>query len=144
AINKGGNLSINNAAISVEGDSSAVMTVDGTATLSDGQLTAVGNSSQVLIGNNGPGALTVANGNLAAYYVIVGANAGADGVWRITVGCNLISGGGFELADSLTATGTAVVTSGQVTVPNAYVGLVGIGRLFVSNGVVHCAGTAVV
>jgi hypothetical protein len=37
-------------------------------------LTVTNNGVQLLVGNNGPGAMTVSNGTLIAYYPIVGAS----------------------------------------------------------------------
>src|SRR5262249_12919575 len=113
------------------------------ASLAGGFLAAT-NGVQTLIDNNSKGTLTVSDGTMQAYYVIVGANAGADGTWNISGGTNIISGGAFDMADDLTATGTVRVTGGRLEVPNAYVGLFGNGRLFVSNGVVACAGNALI
>src|SRR6185369_15801239 len=101
------------------------------------------NSVQLLVGNNGPGALTLSNGTVMASYPIVGANAGANGTWNIAGGTHLVTGT-FDIADSLTATGTVRMTGGQLSVPNAYIGLFGNGRLIVSNGTFQCAGQGLV
>jgi hypothetical protein len=142
-INKGGELVINNAAVTIEALSGVAMALDGAATLVDGQLTGGNGSAQFLIGNNGPGALTVSNGNLQAYYIIVGANAGSDGIWRIAGGTNFINTT-LDLADSLTATGSIFMTGGLLSVPNAYIGLFGKGHLAVSNGTFLCYGQGLV
>jgi len=100
--------------------------------------------TRLIIGNTGRGAFTVSDGSVLANYAIVGANDGSDGTWRIAGGTNVVAGGAFDIADSLTATGTVWMTGGRLEVPNVYVGLFGNGRLIVSNGIVQCAGTALV
>jgi hypothetical protein len=143
SIQKGGELVINNAALSVEALSGVAMTVDGRISLLSGQLSGGNGSAQIIIGNNGPGALVVSNGNLTAYYAIIGANAGADGFWHIAGGTNFLNTT-LDLGDHLTATGTVAVTGGQLNVPNAYIGLFGKGYLMVSNGAFLCYGTGLI
>ena len=142
-VNKGGEIIVNNSTLSLEAPSGIAMSLDGTTTLTSGQLTAANGSAQVIVGNNGQGALTISNGILAAYSIIMGANAGAEGIWRIAGGTNFISTT-MDLADSLTATGTVAMTGGQLSVPNAYIGLFGNGRLVVSNGTFQCFGQGLV
>ncbi len=142
-INKGGELVINNAALSLESLSGVSMAVEGGVTLANGQLTGGNGSAQFIIGNNAPGWLTVSNGNFSTYGIIIGANAGSDGTWRIAGGTNFISTT-MDLADSLTATGTVAMTGGQLSVPNAYIGLFGKGSLLVSNGTFLCYGNGLV
>jgi T5SS/PEP-CTERM-associated repeat protein len=143
-LNSGGALTIQNSALRHNGPSGTGLRFDGNATLAGGTLIATNNSVQTYIGNNSRGSLTVSAGTLSANYVVVGGSSGSDGSWNISGGTNVISGGAFDMADSLTATGTVSVTGGRLEVPNAYVGLFGNGRLFVSNGVVACAGTVLI
>ncbi len=143
AINRGGALVIKDSALRLEGPSGNPVDIDGGLTLDGGSLTVTNTSVQLLVGNNGPGTLTVSNGTLTAYYPIVGANAGANGTWDIAGGTNIVTTT-FDIADSLTATGTVRMTGGQLSVPGAYIGLFGNGRLIVSNGTFQCAGHGLV
>jgi T5SS/PEP-CTERM-associated repeat protein len=143
-LNSGGAVAIQNGALRLDGPLGTGLRIDGSATLAGGELLATNSSTQLLVGNNGRGALSVLAGTLRANYVIVGANAGAVGTWQIAGGTNVIAGGAFDLADSLTATGTVWMTGGRLDVPNAYVGLFGNGSLAVSNGVFNCAGTGLI
>jgi hypothetical protein len=142
-VNTGGAVVINNAALRLEGSPATAVGIDGALTLDGGLLTATNNSVQLLVGNNGPGTLTVSNGTLIAYYPIVGANEGANGTWHIAGGTNIVTTT-FDIADSLTATGTVRMTGGQLSVPTAYIGLFGNGRLIVSNGTFQCASQGLV
>lgn len=143
-INSGGALTIQNTAVRLDGSFGTGLRIDGSASLAAGLLQVTNDGTQLIVGNNGRGAFSVSDGLVLANYAIVGANAGADGTWRISGGTNLVAGGAFDVADSLTATGKVVVTGGRLQVPNAYVGLFGNGQLAVSNGVVECAGTILV
>jgi T5SS/PEP-CTERM-associated repeat protein len=143
-LNSGGAVVIENGSLQQNGPFNTGLRLDGSMTLLSGSISATNNGVQTYIGNTSRGSLTVSNGILQANYVIVGANSGSDGTWKIAGGTNTIAGGAFDMADSLTATGTVNVTGGRLVIPNAYVGLFGNGRLFVSNGVVDCSGTALV
>jgi hypothetical protein len=142
-LGSGGALAINNAALRVEGSFGDTLGIDGNATLAGGLISVPNNGCQVLVGNNGPGALTVSNGLMLSDYTIVGANAGADGTWRIAGGTNIVNTT-FDIADNLTATGAVVMTGGQLAVPLAYIGLFGNGRVTVSNGTFQCAGQGLI
>ncbi|HOX57253.1 MAG TPA: hypothetical protein P5205_11460 [Candidatus Paceibacterota bacterium] len=143
-LNSGGALAIQNAALRLEGPVGTALRIDGSATLAGGAISVTNNGTQLIVGNNGRGAFSVSEGTVRANYTIVGANSGSDGTWRVAGGTNIVAGGAFDIADSLTATGTVVVTGGRLEVPNAYVGLFGNGRLVVSNGVVEGAGTVLI
>jgi len=136
-LNSGGALVINNAALSLEGSFANPASIDGSLTLNDGLLTAT-NNAQFYIGNNGSGNLTVSNGMFRAYYPIVGLGSGANGTWDIAGGTNIVTTT-FDIADSLTATGTVRMTGGLLSAPSAYIGLFGNGRMIVSNGTFQCA-----
>jgi hypothetical protein len=142
-LTRGGSLVISNAALRMEGPVGTGLRVDGAVTLASGLLVATNNSTQTLIGDTNRGALTVSDGTLLAYYPIVGANAGADGTWHIAGGTNIVTTT-FDIADDLTATGAVVMTGGQLTAPNVYIGLFGHGRMTVSNGMFQCAGQGLV
>jgi hypothetical protein len=142
-VNSGGVVAIDDAALRHEGPSANPVSIDGGLTLDGGSLTVTNDGVQLLAGNNGSGTLIVSNGTLTAYYAIVGANAGANGTWHIAGGTNIVTTT-FDIADSLTATGTVRMTGGQLSAPNAYIGLFGNGRLIVSNGVFQCAGQGLV
>lgn len=142
-LNKGGELVINNAALRVEGPPGNPLGIDGALALTGGSVTVTNGANQMLIGNNGSGALTVSNGTLVAYYPIVGANAGANGTWNIAGGTNIVTTT-FDIADSLTATGAVWMTGGLLSVPSVYIGLFGNGRLTVSNGTFQCANQGLV
>jgi hypothetical protein len=137
-LNSGGAVAINNGALSLDGPQGAANGVDGGLTLNGGLLSVT--NSQLYIGNNGTGSLTVSNGSFTAYYPIVGLNSGANGLWTIAGGSNFVTTV-FDVADSLTATGRVLVTGGQLITPVCYVGLFGNGGLTVSNGNFKCAGT---
>ncbi len=143
-INAGGALAIQNAGLRLEGPFNTGLRIDGTASLANGLIQITNDATRLIVGNNGRGTFSVSDGTVRANYAIVGANSGSDGTWHIAGGSNVIAGGAFDIADSLTATGTVLVTGGRLEVPNAYVGLFGNGRLVVSNGVVQCAGTVLV
>ena len=142
-VNSGGALVINDAALRVDGPSGNPVSIDGGLTLNAGLLSVTNDGVQLLVGNNGSGALTVFDGNLVAYYPIVGNNAGANGTWHIAGGTNVITTA-FDIANNLTATGTVGMTGGQLSAPNAYIGLFGNGRLIVSNGTFQCEGQGLV
>ena len=143
SVNRGGAVVINNAALRLEGAPGTSVGIDGELTLDGGLLTVTNNSVQLLAGKSGSGVLTVSNGTLLAYYPIVGANEGANGTWHIAGGTNIVTTT-FDIADSLTATGTVRMTGGLLSVPSAYIGLFGNGRMFVSNGIFECAGQGLV
>lgn len=143
-LNSGGAVVIENGSLRQNGPFSTGFRLDGSLTLLSGSIEATNDGVQTYVGNTSRGSLTVSNGFVRANYMIVGAGDGSDGTWNIAGGTNTIAGGAFDMADSLTATGTVSVTGGRLVVPNAYVGLFGNGRLFVSNGVVDCSGTALV
>jgi hypothetical protein len=142
-INSGGALAINDAALRFEGSVNNPFAIDGSLTLDGGLLTVTNTSVRLVVGNNGPGTLNVSNGTLMAYYPIVGANAGANGTWHIAGGTNIATTT-FDIADSLTATGTVKMTGGHLSVPSAYIGLFGNGQLIVSNGIFECASQGLV
>lgn len=142
-LNRGGALTVRDAALRVEGPSGNPLSVDGSLILDGGLLLVTNNGVQLLVGNNGSGVLIVSNGTLLADYPIVGANAGADGAWHIAGGTNVVATT-LDIADSLTATGTVWMTGGELSVPSAYIGLFGNGRLVISNGTFQCAGQALV
>jgi T5SS/PEP-CTERM-associated repeat protein len=143
-INAGGALAIQNAGLRLEGPINTGLRIDGAASLANGLIQITNDATRLIVGNNGRGTFSVSDGTVLANYAIVGANSGSDGTWQIAGGSNVIAGGAFDIADSLTATGTVLVTGGRLEVPNAYVGLFGNGRLVVSNGVVQCAGTVLI
>jgi T5SS/PEP-CTERM-associated repeat protein len=143
-VNSGGAVTIQNAALQVGGAFNTGFRVDGAASLAGGSIQITNDATRLIVGNSGRGVFSVSDGNVLASYSIVGANDGSDGTWRISGGTNIVAGGAFDIADSLTATGTVVVTGGRLEMPNAYVGLFGNGRLFISNGIVQCAGTALI
>lgn len=142
-IGSGGAVALNNAALLVQGGFSDAFSLDGSATLDGGVLAVTNNGIQSRIGDTGTGLLSVSDGSFLADYAIVGANANANGTWRISGGSNVVTSA-FDIADSLTATGAVVMTGGRLTVPNAYIGLFGNGRLGVSNGTFQCAGQGLV
>jgi hypothetical protein len=137
-VDSGGALMIRDAALNLAVPFSDPVSLDGELTLDGGTLTVTNNSVRLYVGNNGPGTLTVSKGTLMAYYPIVGAKAGANGTWDIAGGTNIVTTV-FDIADSLTATGTVKITGGLLSVPVVYVGLFGNGRMFVSNGTFQCA-----
>ena len=139
----GGALAVNNAAVLVEGPSGTSLGIDGDLVLNGGLISVPNNGVQVLVGASGSGALTVSNGTMLSDYTIVGANAGANGTWRIAGGANIVNTT-FDIADSLTATGAVVMTGGQLAVPLAYIGLFGNARLTVSNGTFYCPGQGLI
>src|SRR5262249_9892419 len=126
AVNSGGSLVIQDAALRLDGVLGNPLSVDGALTLNGGSLTVTNDGVQLVAGNHGSGLFTVSNGMLLAYYPIVGASAGANGTWHIAGGTNLVTTT-FDIADDLTATGTVRMTGGQLSVPNAYIGLFGNG-----------------
>jgi len=87
--------------------------------------------------------MIVSHGTLLASYPIVGAHAGADGTLEIGGGTNLVTTT-FDIADSLTATGTVKMTGGYLSARDVYIGLFGNGRLMVSNGIFQCTGQGLV
>jgi len=131
-LRRGGELLLNNSALSLESaQGSSTYSDDGSLILNGGSLTVTNN--QFYIGNHGTGSLTVSNGLFLAYYPIIGLNDGANGSWNIAGGTNFVTTV-FDIADSLMATGRVVVAGGELNVPNCYVGLFGNGSLIVSNG----------
>jgi hypothetical protein len=136
-INRGGAVVINAAAVRLEGRQTDATRIDGELTLNEGSLTAT--NFQVYIGNDGSGSFTVSNGTFRAYYPIVGINDGANGLWHIAGGTNIITTV-FDIADNLTATGKVVMTGGQLSTPALYIGLFGNGSMAVSNGDFQCEG----
>jgi len=70
-------------------------------------------------------------------------NPGANGTWHIAGGTNVVTTV-FDIADSLTATGTVRMTGGQLSTPSIYIGLFGNGSMLVSNGIFQCAGQVLV
>jgi hypothetical protein len=142
-VNSGGAVVISNAALQIEGPMGTQVQMDGEMTLKGGSLTVSNNSVQFYIGNRGSGLLTVSNGTFRAYYPIIGARDGANGTWHIAGGTNLVTTT-FDLGDSLTATGTVMMTGGELTTPSAYIGLFGNGRMVVSNGFFACPDHALI
>lgn len=135
-LRRGGEMVINNSALSLESSQgSATYSDDGNLILNGGSL--IVTNKQFYIGNHGSGSFTVSNGFFQAYYPILGLSDGANGSWNIAGGTNFITTV-FDIADSLTATGRVVMTGGQLSVPNCYVGLFGNGSLVVSNGTFLC------
>jgi hypothetical protein len=116
------------------------LSVDGTATMLDGQITS---GTSTAVGNIGMGVLTVSNGNFLSYSLVSGANDGANGTWRVAGGTNFLNTF-MDMADSLHATGTVSIVGGQLQVPNIYIGLFGNGQLNISNGVLQCYGQGTV
>ena len=139
-LSSGGAMVISNAAVNLERSPGSFNHVNGALTLLEGALNAT-NNTQFYIGSTNSGSLTVSGGTFRAYYPIVGINPGANGTWNITGGTNIITQV-FDLGDSLTATGTVRMTGGVLTTPVIYIGLFGNGRLFISNGIFQCTGTA--
>jgi len=139
-LSSGGAMVISNAAVNLQGPPSSSSQINGALTLQEGEFNAT-NTSQFYIGSTNSGLLTVSGGTFRAYYPIVGINPGANGTWNIAGGTNIVTQV-FDVGDSLTATGTVRITDGSLTTPNIYIGLFGNGRLFVSNGIFQCAGTA--
>src|SRR5262249_41198237 len=137
-IESGGAMVINDAALQVDLPSSSPVIIDGELRLESGSVT-ITNSAQLRIGHQGRGTLTVSNGTLRASYPIVGASEGANGTWQIDGGTNIISTT-FDIADSLTATGTVTMTEGYLSAIDTYVGLFGNGRMIISNGTFQCFG----
>ncbi len=143
-INSGGVLTVQNANLRLDGPFNTGLRIDGAATLAGGLLQVANSGTRLIIGNSSRGAFSVLDGTVLANYAIVGLQDGSDGVWKIAGGTNVIAGGAFDIADSLSATGTVSVTGGQLEFPNGYVGLFGNGRLVISNGIVQCPGSILI
>jgi hypothetical protein len=143
ALQSGGALAIKDGALRYEGPFGNPVGIDGELTLDGGWLAVTNTGARLLIGNNGTGRLTVSNGTLVANYPIVGMRDGAHGTWHIAGGTNVVTIT-FDIADALNATGIVSMTGGLLSVPSAYVGLFGNGRLLVSDGVFQCAGNGLI
>ncbi len=142
-IKRGGALTIDHAALQLEAPSITGLTVDGSVALLAGQILASSGGNQIVVGDAGSGTLTVSNGTLEAFSAMLGANPGTEGTWRIAGGTNFINTS-VDLAGSLTATGSVVMTGGELSMPSVYVGLFGRGNLSVANGLFECFGQGVV
>ena len=71
----------------------------------------------ITIGGNGAGQATVSNGQLAAFYLIVGDALGSSGTLTVAGGTVSISGA-MVVAQGQSATGSVFITGGQLTVTN--------------------------
>lgn len=142
-VKRGGALTIDHAAVHLVAPSITGLTVDGSVALLAGQIQASSGGNQIVVGDAGSGTLIVSNGTLEAFSAMLGANAGTEGTWRIAGGTNFINTS-VDLAGSLTATGSVVMTGGELSMPSVYVGLFGRGNLIVSNGLFECFGQGVV
>jgi hypothetical protein len=140
AIKQGGAVVLNNAAVSLDATLGNDLSIDGAATMLDGQISS---GASTVVGNTGTGVFTVSNGNFVSYSLIAGANDGANGTWNIAGGTNFLNTF-MDMADSMNATGTVSITGGQLGVPNTYIGLFGNGQLNISNGVLQCYGQGLV
>ena len=108
----------------------------GTVTITGGSLDA--GSGATLIGNSGPGTLTVSNGIFQSKTVTMGVLSGASGVWNIFGGTNTLTATtGNSLILGNNGTGTVFLAGGVLDTGagSTLVGSSGAGQMTMSNGV---------
>ena len=110
----------------------------GSVWVSDGQLVIGTNDYLMTIGNNGVGQLTLSNGQVMASYVIVANGPGSRGILKVAGGTGTCSRA-LSIGVAQGATGTVLVTGGQLAVTNypVIVGDYGVGQMTVSDGTVR-------
>jgi T5SS/PEP-CTERM-associated repeat protein len=91
----------------------------GTVWMTGGQLVVTNASGSIQVGRSGVGQMTVSNGSCQAATVNVGPLAGSQGTLTVAGGTNSIYSGLTVGAITCDATGTVVVTGGQLFVTNA-------------------------
>ncbi len=108
--------------------------------MTGGQLTCTNDvKSEISLGFEGIGQMTVSNGSVLANLIGVGGEAGSTGTLTIDGGTtSLLSG--LAVGGEPNGTGAVWVTGGQLTITNnnvgleVYIGLLGPGQMTVSNG----------
>jgi T5SS/PEP-CTERM-associated repeat protein len=130
----GGNLVSTSTALSIGSSAGAT----GSVWLTGGQLTVGTNgSSDLIIGDNGIGQMTVSNGTFLArskaYGVVLGVETGSQGTLSLAGGTNTFIS---DCRIGIGGTGTVWLTGGQLTTTNGstYVGTGTVGSMTVSNG----------
>jgi len=120
----------------------------GTVWITGGQLLVTLLSSYIEVGLYGPaitGSLIQSNGTVEAYGEVVGDGAGSEGELIVAGGTHYVDEGGLVVASAASATGSVMLTGGQLIVTNGEtnVGLGGVGTLTVSSGTWLAEGASV-
>ena len=129
----GGGLVVTNTPANVT-SASGEFIIDGTVVLTNGG-TLVATNSSTFIGNNGSGILTNFGGTLTLRGLSVGTLAGSQGTMTMLGGTTTVQES-FGVGDNNNSTGTVWMSGGQYNGPMT-VGVSGIGRVTMSNGVMN-------
>jgi hypothetical protein len=93
-------------------------------------------NSPTIVGVSGVAQLTLSNGTFLTSATCVGSNSGSRGALTIAGGTNFVNGG-LQVGLGVASTGSVWITGGELVATNsgAEIGVNGVGRLTISNGV---------